>query len=50
MVNTLGQVVHFNGNGTESVRIPAEQFENGIYMLQVVTAEGTSVTKIMINR
>ncbi len=50
MINNLGQVVHFERVENDNIRIPVEQFDRGIYLVQILTSEGTSVQRVMINK
>ena len=50
IVNMLGQVVYNRvANGTETM-INMAQFGNGVYMVNVVTVNGTSVQRIIVNK
>ncbi len=50
MINNLGQVVHFELVENDHIRIPVQQFDRGIYLVQIITSEGTSVQRVMINK
>ena len=50
MINNLGQVVHFELVENDNIRIPVQQFDRGIYLVQIITTEGTSVQRVMINK
>ena len=50
IVNMLGQVVYNKEtSGTEAV-INMAQFGNGVYMVSIVTVNGTSVQRIIVNK
>ena len=50
IVNVLGQVVYNKAaEGTETI-IDMAQFGNGIYMVNIVTENGTSVNRIIVNK
>ena len=50
IVNVLGQVVYNKAaEGTETI-IDMTQFGNGIYMVNIVTENGTSVNRIIVNK
>ena len=50
IVNVLGQVVYNKAaEGTETI-IDMAQFGNGIYMVNIITENGTSVNRIIVNK
>jgi len=50
IVNVLGQVVYNKATeGTETI-VDMAQFGNGIYMVNIVTENGTSVNRIIVNK
>ena len=50
IINVMGQVVYNKATeGTETV-IDMAQFGNGIYMVSIVTENGTSVNRIIVNK
>lgn len=50
IINVLGQMVYNKATeGTETV-IDMAQFGNGIYMVNIVTENGTSVNRIIVNK
>jgi hypothetical protein len=49
MINSIGQVVFSDRIDSDNARIPVQRFENGIYLVQVVTSAGIAVERVMIN-
>ena len=50
VVNTLGQVVYNKAvEGNEAI-INMAQFDNGVYMVNIITENGTSVKRVVVNK
>jgi len=50
IISTLGQVVHFDYVGALQTQIPVSGFDNGIYLIQIVTQDGTQLRKVEVNK
>ena len=50
IVNALGQVVYNEDTEGTETRIDMAKFGNGLYMVNIVTVNGTSTHRIIVNK
>ena len=50
IVNALGQVVYNKTVNGNEASVDMAQFGNGIYMVNITTANGTTVKRIVVNK
>lgn len=50
VISSLGQIVFFDQIGATQTRLSVSDFDTGIYLVQVITIEGTQVHRVLINR
>jgi hypothetical protein len=50
MINALGQVVISENGTSQNHAMNVSQLDNGLYMVEVTTAKGTSTSKLFIAR